>query len=55
VTLKNGTIKPFTKLSKKEKQELFQKINTGLAEEMSLYYSNNTDDYINLCNRAVKP
>jgi hypothetical protein len=54
VTLKSGTIKPFSKLSKREKQQLFQKMNSALGEEMSLYYSNNAQDYIKLCNRAEK-
>jgi hypothetical protein len=52
VKMPGGAVKPFPKLTKLEKQELFSRMNSGLSEELSLYYSNNSGEYIKLCNRA---
>jgi hypothetical protein len=52
VKMPSGAVKPFPKLTKLEKQELFNRMSSGLSEELSLYYSNNSDEYIKLCNRA---
>jgi hypothetical protein len=54
VTLPDGSAVLFNSLSAQEKQMLHNRLQQRLSLEMSLYYTQNPNEYIRLCQRTTE-
>ena len=54
ITAPTGEAVPFCDISPEEKEMLFTRMEKRLEEELSLFYTQNPEDYIKLCKREKK-